>query len=108
MLEGMAEAQLADARMAGTAALYNFDLLKQSFEDKSKVSGGELEEAENGMASSKAANGVAKGYLDVTSKDLAEDISVLAYTRCMCMGTAEDFESATLCRASPRRVRGIS
>jgi len=100
-LEGLkdkAEDQLAKARKTEQTALYNFELLKQSLEDETKVASAELDEAKNGIAASKEAKGVAEGDLDVTSKDLAADVKALAITHSKCMTTAEDFEAATKSR----------
>jgi predicted nucleic acid-binding Zn-ribbon protein len=100
-LEGLkdkAEDQLAKARKTEQTALYNFDLLKQSLTDESKVASSEMEEAKTATAASKEAKGVAEGDLDVTSKDLAADVKELAETHATCMTTAEDFEAATKSR----------
>lgn len=101
-LEGLkdkADDQLASARKAETTALHNYELLKQSLEDEIKVASSEMDEAKTNMAASKEKKGVAEGDLDVTSKDLAEDVKALASTHSLCMTTAEDFEAAVKSRA---------
>jgi chromosome segregation ATPase len=98
-LKDKAEDQLAAARKAETTALHNYELLKQSLTDEMKVASDEMAEAKNNMAASKEAKGIAEGDLDVTSKDLAEDVKALAETHTLCMTTAEDFEAATKSRS---------
>lgn len=101
-LEGLkekAEDQLAGARKAETTAQHNFDMLKQSLTDEMKVASSEMDEAKNNMAASKEKKGIAEGDLDVTSKDLAEDVKALAETHSLCMTTAEDFEAAVKSRS---------
>merc|ERR1719265_260334 len=54
--------------------------------------------AKKGLAESQEKKAVAEGDLDVTSKDLAEDIQTKATLHQDCMTAAEDFELATKSR----------
>merc|ERR1719273_792800 len=88
-----AEAQLADARKKETAALHNFEMLKQSLEDELKFAAKEMAAAKAGIAASSEKKATAEGDLDVTTKDLKEDIKVKEDLHQQCMTTAEDFEA---------------
>merc|ERR1719297_586447 len=88
-----AESQLAELRSKETAALQEFEMLKQSLEDKIKYETKELAEAKAGIAASSEKKATAEGDLDVTTKDLKEDIKVKEDLHQQCMTTAEDFEA---------------
>merc|ERR1719436_539433 len=80
-LEGLlekAQEQLDSLRKTETTALHNFELLKQSLEDEIKFATKDLAASKASMAASEEAKSVAEGDLEVTSKDLAEDIKELA------------------------------
>merc|ERR1740138_1702774 len=76
-LEGLtekAETQLEKARKTESTAIQNYQLLKQSLEDEMKFAEKDMTKAKKDMAASSEKKSVAEGDLDVTSKDLAEDI----------------------------------
>merc|ERR1719273_751776 len=88
-----AETQLADARNKETAALHNFEMLKQSLEDELKFAAKEMAASKAGIAASNEKKATAEGDLDVTTKDLKEDVEALSDLHQQCMTTAEDFEA---------------
>merc|ERR1719395_44977 len=57
-----------------------------------------MDKAKKGLAESQEKKSVAEGDLDVTSKDLAEDIKAKATLHQDCMTAAEEFELATKSR----------
>merc|ERR1712127_1096291 len=93
-----AESQLAEARQTETTSLNNFDMLKQSLTTQLTEGAKDTAEAKKGSASSSEKRSVAEGELEVTSKDLAEDIRVKADLHHDCMTKAETFESETKSR----------
>merc|ERR1719335_624086 len=100
-LEGLlekAQEQLDSLRKTETAALHNFELLKQSLEDEIKFATKDLAAAKTGVAAAAEAKTVAEGDLTVTSKDLASDIKELADVHHSCETTAADFEAASKSR----------
>merc|ERR1719242_425777 len=93
-----AESQLAELRGKETAALHEFESLKQSLEDKIKYETKEMAEAKQGIAASNEKKATAEGDLDATSKNLAEDISALAELHHECLSKAQDYEAETKSR----------
>ena len=69
-----AEAQLAEARKTETKSSNSFQMQKQSLDDKIKFANKELGEAKKASAATAETQATATGDLDVTKKDLAEDI----------------------------------
>merc|ERR1719328_347083 len=63
-----AEAQLDTARKQETAALHNFQMLKQSLEDEIKFASQDMAKAKKGIAESAETKAAAEKDLDVTSK----------------------------------------
>merc|ERR1719219_1626443 len=59
-----AESQLAELRNKETAALHEFQSLKQSLEDKIKYENNELDEAKTGIAASNEKKATAEGDLE--------------------------------------------
>jgi chromosome segregation ATPase len=103
-----AQEQLSDARKKETTSTHNFQLLKQSLEDKIKVSTKEAAASKANLAESSEKKAVVTGDLDVTSKDLAEDIKTLEDMTHDCMTKAEDFESETKSRAEELKALGAA
>jgi chromosome segregation ATPase len=99
-----AQGQLADARKKEKTSIHNFELLKQSLQDKIKFATKEAAAAKTGLAESSEKQAVAKGDLDVTSKDLAEDTTVLEDVTHDCITKAEDFEAETQSRAEEMKA----
>merc|ERR1712156_836892 len=93
-----AESQLAELRNKETASLHEFQMLKQSLEDKIKYETKELEEAKTGIAASNEKKAVAEGDLDSTTKNLDEDVLALAELHHECLSKAQDYEAETKSR----------
>jgi len=93
------EAQLAEARKAETKSVQAFEMLAQTLNDEIKYANKDLNKAKTALAASAETKATAEGDLDVTSKDLAEDIKGLATLHQDCMKGAEDFEAETKSRA---------
>merc|ERR1719401_2996763 len=66
-LHDKAEAQLDKARKQETAAVHNFQMLKQSLEDEIKFASKDMAKAKKGIAKSGETKAAAEGDLDVTS-----------------------------------------
>jgi len=97
-LREKAESQLADARKAETTALHNFEMLKQSLEDEIRFATKDMDEAKKGIAASSERKATAEGGLQVTSKELAEDVKAKGTLHHDCMTRAEAFEAETRSR----------
>lgn len=88
-----AESQLNELRNKETASLHEFQALKQSLEDKIKYETKELAEAKQGIAASNEKKATAEGDLDMTSKNLAEDVTALSELHHECLTKAQDYEA---------------
>jgi hypothetical protein len=100
-LEGLtekAEGQLDKARKTETTAAQNYQMLKQSLTDEVNFANQDMDKAKKGLSESQEKKAVAEGDLEVTSKDLAEDIQTKATLHQDCMTAAEEFELATKSR----------
>jgi chromosome segregation ATPase len=100
-LEGLlakAEKQLAEARKAETDASDAYQMQKQSLEDKIKHGEKELAETKKDRAATEEKKATAMGDLDVTKKDLAEDVKVLDKLHHECLTEATGFEESTSAR----------
>merc|ERR1719263_1556211 len=100
-LEGLtekAEGQLDKARKTETTNLQNYQMLKQSLTDEIKFANKDMDKAKKGLAESQEKKAVADGDLEVTSKDLAEDVKAKATLHQDCMNGAEEFELSTKSR----------
>merc|ERR1719408_73458 len=73
-----AEAQLEEARKTETKNVQAYEMLKQSLTDEIKYANKDLDKAKKNLAASAERKAAAEGDLEVTSKDLAEDIKALA------------------------------
>merc|ERR1719375_775471 len=93
-----AQTQLDSARATETANVQNFEMLKQSLTDEIKFANKEMDEAKKSKSASEESKATAEGDLDVTSKDLAEDVKALAELHHNCMTKASDFEAETTSR----------
>merc|ERR1719504_561213 len=94
-LEGLtekAESQLDKARKTEATAVQNYQMLKQSLTDSIKFANKDMDKAKKDLAESQEKRAVAEGDLEVTSKDLAEDIKTKSTLHQDCMSAAEDFE----------------
>jgi len=100
-LEGLtekAEGQLDKARKTEATAVQNYQMLKQSLTDSIKFANKDMDKAKKGLAESQEKKAVADGDLEVTSKDLAEDIKAKSTLHQDCMEGAEEFELSTKSR----------
>merc|ERR1719493_308014 len=93
-----AESQLSELRNKETASLHEFQALKQSLEDKIKYETKEMAEAKTGIAASNEKKATAEGDLDMTSKNLAEDVTALSELHHECLSKAQDYEAETKSR----------
>merc|ERR1719335_1748275 len=100
-LEGLtekAEGQLDAARKAESTSLQNYQMLKQSLTDEIKFGNKDMDKAKKDLAASQEKKAGAQGDLEVTSKDLAEDIATKSTLHQDCMSAAEEFELTTKSR----------
>merc|ERR1719393_1214183 len=96
------QGELDNARNTETANIQNFEMLKQSLEDEIKFGEREKDEAAKSKAESEETKAGAEGDLDITSKDLAEDIKELAGLHHNCMTRAQEYEDETKSRRGAR------
>merc|ERR1719359_1811728 len=99
-----AEGQLEDARKAESNLQNNYEMLKLELEDAIKFGGQEMDKTKKANAACEETKAEAEGDLEVTNKDLAEDINQLAKTHQECMTKATDFETETASRAEELKV----
>merc|ERR1719237_1299954 len=88
-----AESQLNELRNKETANLHEFQALKQSLEDKIKYETKEMAEAKQGIAASNEKKATAEGDLEMTSKNLAEDVTALGELHHECLTKTQDYEA---------------
>jgi len=98
-LEEKAQTQLEAARKQEAESLNAFELLKQSLDDKIKFASRELDASKKALASAKEKKASAQGDVDVTQKDLDEDVVSLGDLHHDCMGKASEFEEEVKSRA---------
>merc|ERR1719482_580597 len=100
-LEGLtekAEGQLDKARKTEATSVQNYQMLKQSLTDSIKFANKDMDKAKKGLAESQEKKAIAEGDLEVTSKDLAEDVKAKSTLHQDCMSGAEEFELSTKSR----------
>jgi len=90
--------QLEDARNGERNALNAYQMLKQSLSDKIKTMTKEMAEAKKANAAAGEAQATAKGNLEVTNKDHAEDEKELAELHRECLDKATTFEESMAAR----------
>jgi chromosome segregation ATPase len=90
-----AESQLADERSKETASRNNYEMLKQSLKDEIRFSNQDLDKAKKGIAGSTEKKSTAEGDLQVTSKELAEDVKAKGSLHQDCMAKASAFQAET-------------
>ena len=71
-----AQGQLDEAHNKETASIQAFQMLKQILEEEIKFANKEMDEAKQSKSAFVEAKATTEGDLDVTLKDLAEDIKV--------------------------------
>jgi len=99
-LKDKAEGELSDARKAETNSLHNFDMLKQSLEDKMTADGKDLDEEKAAKLEAEEAKATAEGDLASTVKALAEAEAALAEANRNCMQVATDHEETVQGRSA--------
>merc|ERR1719243_176473 len=100
-LEGLtekAESQLDKARKTENTAIQNYQMLKQSLTDEIKFANKDMDKAKKNLAAAQEKKATATGDLEVTSKDLSEDIATKSTLHQDCMDGSEEFELATKSR----------
>jgi hypothetical protein len=93
-----AQANLDTARNTETANIQAYEMLKQGLEDEVKFANKEKTEAEQSKSASEEKKATAEGDLEITTKDLNEDIKALAELHHNCMTKAEEYEEETKSR----------
>jgi len=101
-----AKSQLDSLRKEETASKNNFETLKQSLSDEIKFGNADLADAKKGIAASAASKASAQGDLEVTSKDLAEDLDVKGNLKADCLMKSQDFEAETKSRGEELKAIG--
>jgi len=99
-----AEGQLEDLRKKESNLQNNFEMLKLELEDIIKFGNDKKASTEKDNAKYEETKAEAEGNLEVTNKDLAEDINSLALTHQDCMTKAQDFEAETQSRGEELKV----
>jgi len=99
-----AEGQLEDARKKESNTQHNYELIKLELEDVIKFGNQEMDKTKKANAGHEEVKAEAEGDLEVTNKDLAEDMQQLAKTHQECMTKATDFEAETASRAEELKV----
>jgi predicted nucleic acid-binding Zn-ribbon protein len=94
-----AEGQLAELRNDETKDMHNFQAMKQGLEDEIKYGQKELSESKANLAAAEEKKAGAEGELAVTTKDLNNDIKVLADLHANCMSKANDYEDESKSRS---------
>jgi len=89
---------LDKARKTESTAAQNYQMLKQSLTDEIKFANADMDKAKKNLAGSQEKKANAEGDLEVTSKDLAEDIKTKSTLHQDCMAASEEFELATKSR----------
>merc|ERR1719199_1978299 len=94
-----AQGELDAARQKEQADLNNFQMLHQSLTDEVAFANKEMDEAKKSKSESEESKATAEGDLDVTTKDLNNDLAELDELHHNCMTKANDFEAETKSRA---------
>jgi len=94
-----AQGELDAARQKEQADLANFQMLHQSLTDEVKFANKEMDESKKSKSESEESKAMATGDLDVTTKDLNNDVTELDDLHHNCMTKANDFEAETKSRA---------
>jgi len=93
-----AQANLDTARNTETANIQAYEMLSQGLKDEVKFANKEKTEAAQSKSASEEKKATAEGDLEISSKDLAEDIKALAELHHNCMTKAEEYEEETKSR----------
>merc|ERR1719301_389498 len=93
-----AQTNLDNARNTETANIQAYEMLKQGLEDEVKFANKEKTEAQQSKSASEEKKATAEGDIEITTKDLNEDIKALAELHHNCMTKAEEYEEETKSR----------
>jgi len=99
-----AEGQLSDLRKKESNLQNNYEMLKQELTDAIKFGNAEMDKTNKANAACEETKAEAEGELEVTNKDMAEDMQQLALTHQDCMTKANDFEAETASRGEELKV----
>merc|ERR1719482_507719 len=99
-----AEGQLSDLRKKESKLQNNYEMLKQELTDAIKFGNAEMDKTNKANAATEETKAEAEGELEVTNKDMAEDMQQLALTHQDCMTKANDFEAETASRGEELKV----
>merc|ERR1719191_1737799 len=99
-----AEGQLEDLRKKESNLQNNYEMLKQELTDAIKFGNAEMDKTNKANAACEETKAEAEGELEVTNKDMAEDMKQLAETHQECMTKATDFEAETASRGEELKV----
>lgn len=95
-----AASQLSKVRETEATAQQNYDKLKQSISDEVKLAEQDMHDTAAGIAESKEALSVATGDVELTSKDLEQDVVAKDALHHECMTAAQEFQSQINARQS--------
>lgn len=98
-LQDKAEGQLDAARKKETNAKHNFEMLRQSLEDKIKFAEKDKSESSSSLASANENKAVAEGDLAVTAKTFDEDTVALKNLHHDCLTRSQEYEAELKSRA---------
>jgi len=98
-LKDKAEGELSDARKAETNTQHNFEMLKQSLEDRMGADNKDLDEQKAAKSAAEEAKAVAQGDFATTVKSLAEAKGALEAGNRNCMQVATDHAETVKGRA---------
>lgn len=97
MLE-KAQGQLDDARSKETKSKHNYELFKASLERKIEQAQKDMNDAKKAMGEAGQTRAQGEGEVEITKKDLGEDVKSLNQLHHECMTKATDFEAETKSR----------
>ena len=90
-----AEAQLAETRNTETNNIQNVQMLHQPLEVEVEYGEKELSETKGNMAAAEEKKAGGEGELDVTTKNLQNNVKDLAVLHTVCIAKARDYEDET-------------
>merc|ERR1719230_1945890 len=103
-----ANEQLDGARKTETQQKNNYDMKKQSLEDEMKFAKEDLDESKKGLAENEEKKATAEGDLEVTTKDLNQDLADLASLHHDCLTKATEYETEQQGRAEELKAHATA
>merc|ERR1719453_1160272 len=103
-----AQQQLNTAVGQETNSKNNYDQLKQSLTDEIKYANKDKDEATKNLDVSAEKKAAAEGDLEVTTKDLNEDLKDLSGLHAECMSKASDFEAEVTSRGEELKALAMA